>query len=80
MNIKEEFTEKKLLDLKTDLGNGYAKKIQEILKEQHPTRKPYSIAYIYKGLTFEHASEKVIMAALILKQNRQKIMKELLTP
>jgi hypothetical protein len=81
MNIKQQFTPKKLLDLKTSLGNGYAKKIQEILIEQYPERKkPYCLPYIYKGLTHEGASEKVIMAALVLKRKRQEMLKELITP
>lgn len=81
MNIKKEFTEKKLLELKSSLGTGFAKKIQAILTEQYPERKkPFSIPYIYMGLTHEHASEKVITAALVLKQKREKMMKELINP
>lgn len=77
MNIKEEFTEKKLNELKAELGWGFGKQIQEILKEQYPERKPFAIPAIYKGLTFEHRSERIILAALRLKQKREQMMKDL---
>lgn len=76
-NLKEEYDEKKLSDLKDDLGFGYGKELQKIMLLQHG--KTYSISHIYKGLTVETASERVIAAALILKKRRRQFMKKVLT-
>lgn len=75
--LKEEYDEKKLLALKNDLGYGYAEKLQKILKQQH--KKTYSISHIYKGLSPETKSERVIAAALILKKRRRQFMKEVMS-
>lgn len=66
--ISDLMTENDLFKLRSDLGHGYVRDLQRLCQKIY--KKKYSESYLRKALRKEYASDKIIKAAITLRNQR----------